>query len=491
MKRIVQLIMVLVISVATMSAQGVWKGFDMTRTTDAFQMEVPVGTTHLIVNEHEAKQKFGKIEEGPLKSSKEYEFDDKGYFIADGEKEYRNTYNSNGLIEQRDIYKNGKLYNRWVYKYMYDNKGPAVGVEIYNGDGDIEGGKVWQGDLYYSTAPGGDVKYKLNKKGREIEGTITVTNYRDKVQIHQTNTYNNHGYPESKIIYAPGRSQTTEYSNYVYNNNGIWIQRYSDDGKLTKRQFLSKEEYYQLQQEKKKRAEEENRKKRLEEISQQTRSEKREIAERGYAWTDDLYALPTVKVDSVREVILSQPVKFKTIVGDRPQNIEVGVKEYKDGETLFSIEIEKSAEYKFYNDSIGIVNSLFIGTVSSEFLRKKGFSTPMEVKVDFNKKTQEWYIKNGDKISSKYNLSDDEIQALTQRVVEKGRVEPYKQKSLYFSGLFQLKVTVESSEGSAVKCKKSEVFPIRFLMINSDFIKQQKKEKRAQIARGIASILLH
>ncbi len=448
----------LLLSVAPILAQGQYKGFDMTRTTDAFELEVPIGTKCVIEETYGSNLRFGKpSREGSLQSTKTYIFDDNGYFINDGEKEYNNTYNEQGLLSQREIMKNGKLYERHIYKYIFDEKGPGVIIEKYGANGSDKGGIAWQNNGCISIAGGGNVYYTLDNTGRKIKGTITVTNYRDEVKISQTISYNDHGYIESTTMSAPGRVQETRYSNYVYDDTGRWIERYSD-GELIQRQYLSESEYEQLLQKQREEAEQ----KRLKELAEKVESEKQKIQRDGYAETHELYSKPIIEVKKLEEVYLKAPISFKFELSN-----DVRVISYKKDEgILFSLDIIEPAKFKFANDSIGDVPSLISGIISCKAIKDKAFDTPMEVKIDFNKKTGVWYIKNIDKLKSKYELTDEEANALEKRIKERGEETPFKSKKLYFAGFFQLEMSLKSDKYSACEFSKVKTFPIRFAMQN-------------------------
>ena len=460
MLRILQLIILIALSGVTLSAQGFWKGFDMTRTTDAFSLEVPVGTNCVMEEVYGSYKAYNREPsvDGKLLSSTEYELDDNGYYIKEGEKVYKNIYNADGLIEKRDIYIDGKLSEQWIYKYMYDEKGPGVGIEKYDSDGDVKGAVVWQGNLYYSEAPGGNVKYKLNDSGRMIEGTITVTNYRDEVKINQIGTYNDHGYLESTTMVAPGRSQVIDYSDYIYDENGQWIQRYSNS-KLYKRKILSKEEY---KNHVKQRQAEAERKKR-EEIAQKVEILKHGFANNGTVSGSTLTSLPKAEIIDVAYEYENLPysVTIDMVLPDKVTTVPFNWHQTK----LFSVRIEEPAQFTFPNDSVGYVPSKFHGEISSKFIRKKRFPRPIEIKIGFDKKTNEWVVKDAEKLLTKYDLSAEEVDALKARVAEKGKEQPYKFKKLYFAGLFQISTTIESDEDSALKISKTVTFPIRFLIV--------------------------
>ncbi len=452
---------ILVLSFITVSGQGVWKGFNMKRTTDAFELEVPVGTSCLIVDEYESTQKFGKpTEDGDLLSSTTYLFDDKGYYIDDGKKEYENTYNSDGLIKEREIYKNGKLSERWIYKYMYDEKGPGTGIEKYNSDGDVIGAVAWQGNNYISQTPGGYVHYKLNKEGRLVSGTITVTNYRQEVNIHQSATYNKHGFPESTLMSAPGKSQEIYYSDYIYDDSGNWTQRYSN-GKLTKRRILSAEEYAQLLEQQRIEEEEEAERERIrlenerkKKIAEETAQMVEKIKKQGYVEADSLESRPVIEVKLLetyetepKHILLNIPATESSFI-TYLNKLEVSVKE--------------PATFKFPNDSVGNVPSLYKGILSCKLVRNKLFTKPVELKLGLNKLTKEWEITNLNKIQKKCDISKEELDALQVRVRERGKEKPYTSKKLYFNGLVQTQVTLTPDEGSATPYHVSETFPIRF-----------------------------
>lgn len=451
MKKFLLLISVIVVSIFSASARDLWKTFDMTRTTDAFTMEVPVGTNCLIVKTYGSNKRFGgkPNEDGALKSTEIYEFDDHGYFTKDSKSTYKNTYNADGLIEQRDVFVDGKQTERRTYTYVSDEKGPGVVVKTYDEDGNIKGVEGWQGDLRYAEAPGNEILYKLNKQGQVIEGTIKVTNYRQEINIQQSATYNDHGVLESSTLEAPGRTQVTSYSDYIYDDNGQWIQRYSDQ-KLTKRQILSKEEYLKFKENERAEAE----RKRLEKLAEETETLKRTIAINGYVPTSELAVTPTIKMKLAENIQSTYLTNFKVVIPG-----EVATVEWPDGVT---INVERPAQLKFPNDSVGFVPSLLCGKFYSNEIINKRFSKPIEVKIDINKKTNEWLIKDSDKLSAKYDISHEEIDALNEYIAENGKNKGYSTKKLYLSQIFQLSITFEPTDDSAVDDSVSETFPIRF-----------------------------
>lgn len=440
----------LIIGAINAMGQSNWKGFDLTRTTDAFTQEIPAGINCLIVETYGATKRFGhEISTGKLKETTTYEFDDNGYYINDGKKTYENTYSDDGLIQSRDVFENGKFVERWIYKYVDDEKGPGVVLMKYDSDGEPTGNyEAWQGNLHTSGGGGGEVTYKLNNAGQAVSGTIIVTNYRQKVEINQTIDYNDHGFMESSTLIAPGKSQVTNYSDYVYDDNDQWIERYSDRT-LTKRKILSKEEYAQLLERQRIEAE----RKRLAKIAEETQEVKREIERRKYALTDELKSGVSANIE-LNEIALQRPIDFEMIIPSYETTISYP--------GLFNINVVKPAQYEFPNDSIGNVPSQFIGVLESKWLRNKKFAKPIEIKIDLNKVTNEWYVKDTENLMSKHNLSKDEVDALSKFVCNSGSANAFKSKKLYLSEILQLCVTLSSRPKSALVCTETETYPIRF-----------------------------
>lgn len=438
-----------------------WKNFDMTRTTDAFELEVPVGTACLIVKDYGSYKRFGRkpSEGGRLMSTSTYVFDDHGFFISEDDKTYINTYNDAGLITQREVFVNGKQKERHEYIYLDDEKGPGVVVKTYDEDGNIIRTSAWQTNNYYSEAPGGEVLYKLDTAGKKINGTIKVTNYRQEVNIRQSATYNDHGFLESSTLEAPGRSQVTTYSDYEYDDEGRWIKRYSSDQKLTRRQILSKEEYKKLKEQEQAEAE----RQRLEKLAKETEALKQRIAETGYAASSDLVATPIVNME-IPEIIAETGKPFvyvEAVIPDKASTVKWN--------EIVTVDVQVPAKLEFPNDSIGAVPSILRGKIYCEKEIDRQFPKPIKIKIDFNKNTNEWYIKDAEKLPARYHtITMEEVTALNKFIADYGKENRFRTKKLYLSKIIQHRVTFKPSNDSAVKSSFTKTFPIRFYLSDSN-----------------------
>ena len=432
-----------------------WKNFDITRTTDAFEMEVPVGTACLIVKDYGSYKRFGRKpnEDGKLKSTSTYVFDDHGFFISADDKTYKNTYNDVGLITQRDIFVDGKQKERHEYIYLDDEKGPGVVIKAYDEDGNIIRTSAWQTNNYYSEAPGGEVVYKLDAAGKKINGLIKVTNYRHEVNINQSATYNDHGFLESSTIEAPGRSQVTTYSDYEYDDEGRWIKRYSSDQNLTKRQILSKEEYKKVKEQEQAEAE----RQRLEKLAKETEALKQIITKTGYATSSDLANLPIVNME-ISEIIegMGEPLVYvQEIIPDKVSTVKWN--------EIVTLDVQDPAKLKFPNDSIGAVPSILRGKIYCEKVINKQFPKPLEIKIDFNKNTNEWYVKDAGKLPAKYNkITAEDVAALNKFIADYGKENSIRNKKLFLTKIIQVRVSFKPDDDSAVKSSFTKTFPIRF-----------------------------
>lgn len=434
-------------SPTTAFSQTKWKGFDITRTTDVFEHDVPIGTYYIIVEEYGANKSFGKIKVGELQKRSTYTFDEHGYYTNDGEYIYSNTYNSNGLIEQRELKRNNKLSELWTYKYIVDEKGPGVAVRKYDANGEHKSSEAWQGNNYLNWSPEGELSAKLNKTGKATSQTFT--DHRIGMQVEQTITYNSYGYLKSSILVASFGSQTKNYSDYTYNEKGLWTERYSDS-KLEKRQIFTKAEYTNFLE--KQRQEEERQ--RQEEIARRTSELKQKIQSQGFALTEELLSKPKAKVELLSTAESKRPTEFEVNIPNKPET--------KEWNSIFKITIEKPAQIKYPDESTEAIPSIFSGRFQHNWLKYQTFSKPVEVKLKYNKKTNDWHIKNDKELISKHNISTMDITALEKYITDYCIKNAIKPKKIYLSSITQLQVLLNSSSTSAIFCNLSKTFPIRF-----------------------------
>ena len=462
-----------IIAISTLG-RTTWKGFDLTRLTDAFDFGIPVGTSYLEVSKYTAKESFGQvIPTGDPISTNCYILDKHGFITKGPKYTYVNTYDSDGRVKQRDMYEGNKLDQRLIYEYFVDAKGPGVNVKTYDSNGEKYSFESWQNNSYIFIKPGYHITAKLNKNGQSIEKTITITNYNQSVTVYESDIYNSHGCLEVSTVKGPGFNKITGYTNYVYDKTGSWIERFSKN-ELTKRKIFSNEEYEEYLKEQKaaeelkkveeerKKAEEERKKaeEKRKKIEEQNREKARKVAlekqtikSSGYVKGSSLASLPNGTVE-ISELYPPSSKDFSIILPENPNVVSF--------ENVLKVDLKKSAQYKFANDSIGNVPSQFIGTITSEWVVNEKFEKPIEIKIEFKNQENEWIVKDAHKLSSKYHLSTEVVEALSKYISELGRKKSFNTKKIYLSSITQLKVSVVSAYNSALFYYDTKTFPIVF-----------------------------
>lgn len=443
----VLIILASVISSLCSVAQGVWNGKNLVYITDAFSHYVPVGTAAVVEEVYGATKRFGhEISLGSLKETKVYEFDEHGFYTNDGESTYENNYYDDGRIKERNLYENGKFAGKWIYEYVSD----GIAVNKYNADGQENGVLGWSANQYVSVAPGGGFVTKLNKDMREVSSEIQVTNYRQEVRINQVNTYNDHGCPESTTISGLGRVQNTNYSDYEYDDYGTWIARFSE-GEFSKRTIYDQAGYAKKKEDDRIEAERKEKEKR----ESQTKELKQLIQNRGYAIDNEIQTAPVYSIQ-LNEPNDNNSRNYQSIeitLPDCPETLN-----FQD--SPICVNVESPAIVSYPNGTTGQVPYKIKGKLIIEKINLRTNDVFLEVKLNFDKKNNKWYIKNRKDLINKKQIPEHIVEALDAEVIRMGETPSFNKKKIYIGKVYKYRVKYvdESSLNSSIEKK----FPIRF-----------------------------
>ena len=446
---------------SAVNAQGRWKGIDLFFLTDAFQDDVPKGVA---VCDNDT------FEYGAYKSTETKKYDAHGFYLQDGNRTYENTYYPDGRIQERKIYDDGKLSYRDQYEYKVDEKGPVVTIQRYDKYGDKYMFTGYQNNNFVQVENGGVgyTELKLNAKHKPVKGTITVTNGIQKITFQANYTYNNKGYLETKTELAGYIGNAVSYAGYQYDINGVWISRCDAEGVVTKRTFMTQEEYDAKIAEEAQIAAEV---KRLEELKKQEEERrikaenqklKDDIALRGFALDSELKKPGEfyfkLKEPSTPGVSFSEQFTA-TITKDR--TISIASQKIAD---LLEFSRISAALILFTNEPVECVNSTCAGkmTVKCNYLYNS--AQPLEIKLKHDKKLGKWYIKDVDKFIEKNGLTRPFVDLLEEKIKEIGDKDGFKKDKIYLKLAYCYDVQVDWTWG---KCKhfgeNQVIFPTRVI----------------------------